>query len=198
MLKKTAFTLAEVLITLGIIGVVAAMTIPGLMTNLQHKHTAAKLKKFYSTMKQVILQAEEEFGPVGDWEKTKDYTTFAQTYLAPYMKFTISNVDNNVYLDLLDGTIMYFYKGGCLDIVIDINGWSNPNKSGYDRFRFLACDDSNGWCGESSNFCTYKTNALVKSNSRASYYNKCKSSPAYCSALIEYDGWTFQSDYPYK
>ena len=34
--NKKAFTLAEVLITLGIIGVVAAMTIPTLMTNIHH------------------------------------------------------------------------------------------------------------------------------------------------------------------
>ena len=35
-LKSNAFTLAEVLITLGIIGVVAALTIPALLTNLNH------------------------------------------------------------------------------------------------------------------------------------------------------------------
>ena len=34
---KKAFTLAEVLITLGVIGVVAAMTIPGMITNYQKK-----------------------------------------------------------------------------------------------------------------------------------------------------------------
>ena len=36
-LKKTGFTLAEVLITLGIIGVVAAMTLPAVITNVQKK-----------------------------------------------------------------------------------------------------------------------------------------------------------------
>lgn len=36
-MKKLAFTLAEVLITLGIIGVVAAMTIPTLVTNADKK-----------------------------------------------------------------------------------------------------------------------------------------------------------------
>ena len=42
-LKNRAFTLAEVLITLGIIGVVAAMTIPTLITYTQKKETIAKL-----------------------------------------------------------------------------------------------------------------------------------------------------------
>ena len=37
MMKKTGFTLAEVLITLSIIGVVAMMTLPALMTNVQEQ-----------------------------------------------------------------------------------------------------------------------------------------------------------------
>ena len=45
MKKQNAFTLAEVLITLGIIGVVAAMTIPTLMQNINAKDVVAKVKK---------------------------------------------------------------------------------------------------------------------------------------------------------
>lgn len=47
--KKIAFTLAEVLITLGIIGIVAALTIPQLISNYQKHVYTAQLKKFYST-----------------------------------------------------------------------------------------------------------------------------------------------------
>lgn len=43
--SKLAFTLAEVLITLGIIGVVAAMTIPNLMENVRNKDLQVQLKK---------------------------------------------------------------------------------------------------------------------------------------------------------
>ena len=46
--SKTGFTLAEVLITLGIIGVVAALTIPSLMTAYNKHITETRLKKFYS------------------------------------------------------------------------------------------------------------------------------------------------------
>ena len=49
-MKKTGFTLAEVLITLGIIGVVAAMTIPTLITNYQKKQFEAQFAKTYSTI----------------------------------------------------------------------------------------------------------------------------------------------------
>ena len=45
--KKAAFTLAEVLITLGIIGVVAAMTIPNLITAHQKRVTVTKLQKLF-------------------------------------------------------------------------------------------------------------------------------------------------------
>ncbi len=47
-MKKFAFTLAEVLITLGIIGIVAAMTLPSLIIRNQNKALEAGLKKNYS------------------------------------------------------------------------------------------------------------------------------------------------------
>ena len=43
-LRKSAFTLAEVLITLGIIGVVAALTIPSIVADYRNKQTATQLK----------------------------------------------------------------------------------------------------------------------------------------------------------
>lgn len=47
-MKKQAFTLAEVLMTLGIIGVVAAMTLPTLITDFQKRSTATMVKTLYS------------------------------------------------------------------------------------------------------------------------------------------------------
>ena len=46
--KKAAFTLAEVLITLGIIGIVAAMTIPTLVSNYQKKVLKTQFTKKYA------------------------------------------------------------------------------------------------------------------------------------------------------
>ena len=62
MKKRFGFTLAEVLITLGIIGVVAAMTMPILYTNIQKKTTVAKLQKAYSEIANAAKLAEDTSG----------------------------------------------------------------------------------------------------------------------------------------
>ena len=65
--KSSAFTLAEVLITLGIIGVVAAMTLPTLINETQRKQDGVKIKKFYSIMQQAIIMSERDNGSAADW-----------------------------------------------------------------------------------------------------------------------------------
>ncbi len=60
---KPAFTMAEVLITLGIIGIVAAMTLPSLIGKWQEKQWKVAYKKAYSSMSQAFLrmQANDDF-----------------------------------------------------------------------------------------------------------------------------------------
>ena len=53
---KFGFTLAEVLVTLGIIGVVSAMTVPTLMQNHQRKTYVTQLHKVYNEIQQASLQ----------------------------------------------------------------------------------------------------------------------------------------------
>lgn len=53
---KKGFTLAEVLITLGIIGVVTAITMPTLIQNHQKRSLEVATKKFYSMMSQAVRQ----------------------------------------------------------------------------------------------------------------------------------------------
>ena len=48
--KNNGFTLAEVLITLGIIGAVAAMTIPTLMANLRAEKLKSQFEKTYADL----------------------------------------------------------------------------------------------------------------------------------------------------
>lgn len=90
MIKLRAFTMAEVLITLGIIGIVAAITLPSLIGNYQKKQTAIQLKKFYSIMQQAIATSELQNGEVKYWDfkigGNKNTEIFANTYLTPYLK----------------------------------------------------------------------------------------------------------------
>ena len=58
--KLRGFTLAETLITLGIIGVVAAMTIPVLVSNYQERQIATKLKKNVSLINQASRLAQND------------------------------------------------------------------------------------------------------------------------------------------
>ena len=60
--RRAAFTLAEVLITLGIIGVVAAMTIPTLISNYQNKALKTQFMNKYATINQAVLFAKNENG----------------------------------------------------------------------------------------------------------------------------------------
>lgn len=65
--KMQAFTLAEVLITLGIIGVVAAMTMPSLIQSYKEKVMVTRVKKFYSVFSQAYLMAVQENGTIDNW-----------------------------------------------------------------------------------------------------------------------------------
>lgn len=68
--KLTAFTLAEVLITIGIIGVVAASTIPTLISNYQKQEYVSKFKKTYTVLNQAFMQYAVDQGCPGNLECT--------------------------------------------------------------------------------------------------------------------------------
>ncbi|MBR1753747.1 prepilin-type N-terminal cleavage/methylation domain-containing protein, partial [bacterium] len=65
------FTLAEVLITLGIIGVVAALTIPTLIQKFDERETIVKVKKMYSTLSRAFEHYKIEHPNV----KASDFST---------------------------------------------------------------------------------------------------------------------------
>lgn len=69
-MKKNGFTLAEVLITLGIIGVVAAMTLPTLIQNHQKQVYVNGLKKALSISQNMVKQMQADEG-VSDFGSTR-------------------------------------------------------------------------------------------------------------------------------
>lgn len=64
------FTLAEVLITLSIIGVVAALTIPTLINNYQKRQYVTQLKKQYSLANQVLQRLAYDNGGTSSLAQT--------------------------------------------------------------------------------------------------------------------------------
>ncbi len=89
LMNKNAFTLAEVLITLGIIGVVAALTLPSVIEKHKEQVTVNKVKKFYSVMSQAILLAIKDNGYLDEWDvpdgQNEDSAKKFMEYLKPYL-----------------------------------------------------------------------------------------------------------------
>ena len=90
--KALAFTLAETLIVMGIIGVVAALTIPNLNSSTADKEKVAKVKKIYSNLNDAAGRASAVYGTFDTWTSTMTSSTLArQGYferLTEFMKVT--------------------------------------------------------------------------------------------------------------
>jgi len=78
--KKTGFTLAEVLLTLTIIGIIASLTIPDLITSIQDNQLKAAWKKNYSILNEATLKIIEENGGTMV-DALTDYTPMTTAYL---------------------------------------------------------------------------------------------------------------------
>ena len=86
--SKVAFTLAEVLITLGIIGVVAALTLPSVINNYKKQSTVAKLQKAYSVINQALKQSEVDNESSEYWDDpvVTGSQSYFEKYYKPYLK----------------------------------------------------------------------------------------------------------------
>ena len=98
-MRKRGFTLAEVLITLGIIGVIAAITIPMLIEAYIKKTTALSVKKAYTELNQVLKMAIADYGePLGwDYYGEEELPQWVQTYFAPYVSGAQHKQCNTMY-----------------------------------------------------------------------------------------------------
>ena len=85
-----AFTLSEILITLGIIGVVAALTISSLVGKYQKLVTAEKLKQSYSLLANAFVMAENDYGSPESWDAfvygKMNISEIVEQYIRPYLK----------------------------------------------------------------------------------------------------------------
>ena len=224
--RLAAFTLAEVLITLGIIGVVAAMTIPTLVANYQKKETVTALKKAYSQLFQAVKMSELENGDKEYWNYDLPAETFMNTYLKPFLKdveqtngfdihktinykylngdrITESSVNdkNNSVIKLSDGTIIFVdgWSSGeniYRGILVDTNGFKKPNILGRDLFAF-GITPSLGLVP--SNWGKVDREEALSDKLHMCSKSKSASKSGYaCTLVIMMDGWEIKSDYPWR
>ena len=225
-LRKTAFTLAEVLITLGIIGVVSAMTLPTLIESHNRQVVETRLKKFYSTINQAIVRAEVDFGDRSDWyQDTNNIETdengkpingssgvekWWNTYLAPYVKTVGVDYDNGLpVFKFADGSCLkanqatamrdWIYYTTSRDRCIKMAG-SEENSRGVCSFSFMYVPTADSPYFYKKGFEPYKSGW---NGTESGLYNACKKSDnkmdkSLCGALIQYNGWKIPKNYPLK
>ncbi|MBP3848077.1 type II secretion system protein [bacterium] len=138
--KKSGFTLAEVLITLGIIGVVAAMTIPTLMMNYQKQVWESKLKKAFSVATNACerMLIEENVSRVNE---TELYGDVSNDTLRKYFKLMQDGTEvsgRGFSILLPDSAVLYINAvDNGFTFYTDVNGLeSRPNSAGRDLFEF--------------------------------------------------------------
>ena len=220
---KCGFTLAEVLITLGIIGVVASLTLPSVVTNYQKKRTVNKLKSTYSILCNAIQMAKVDYGDdINQWElpdgidekASSDY--FAEKYLIPYLKIAKdcnpyvareclpTNVQYNRTFILSNGSIISVHASREYDLRLQISMYINGYKKKMSNARDAFMIELGGGSGNSG----LDKNDLLPYGyrvgaSRASYTTEDGTScsktglKSRCFALIMYDGWKISDDYPW-
>lgn len=163
--KKLAFTLAEVLITLDIIGVVAAMTMPNLISSYNAKKLRTQFLKSYSLVTQMFKQYSDDGNTNTVCRETyKQFINYSSNatdcgydgskcYKEDVSKkyktinnqtFSLGRLNDGMIL-LPGGELLMFEDGnaaiGIILISVDINGYKNPpNKAGYDLFTFQYID----------------------------------------------------------
>lgn len=161
-MKNVGFTLAEVLITLSIIGVVAAITMPVLIQKHREHVTVNRLLKAYSVVSNAFQMAVQEKGEVKYWysvasgtekDENGEYHYTDATYqnmnafynnLAPYLKVISvkeANSTNHTDFYLLNGTLVTqsLANTGALNLA--------DGTSIIGGYLYSICNESNG-CGD--------------------------------------------------
>lgn len=153
-MKKRGFTLAEVLIAMALVGVIASMTIPTLVSSNRNKSNAIKLSSVVSDIENALTTAIAlEAAP--DLTETTINTSFKN--LTKYLKISETDKDNT-YIAKNGALLEYKPKSIIIDetkavsygcsvdgsigyLDIDVTGDSGPNLAGRDKFNFHIGND---------------------------------------------------------
>lgn len=135
---ERGFTLAEVLITLGIIGVIAALTLPSVVGKYKEKAVVSQLKKSYSTLSQALLMAIADNGDPEGWgASTYNYETSS----GESKEILITNLDLIVkYLNVIRDC-GHETKGCMPDDYLMLNGAKERNFEKLSYYRKVVLED---------------------------------------------------------
>jgi len=219
---KNGFTLSEVLVTLGIIGVVAALTLPAVITNYQKQATVTKLKKAYSEMYQAVNLSINDNDVVENWDFNLDNEQFVNKYILPYMKTTGYQKNKEslgrYLVSLNNGTEILFAKHRSsvypisISVQVYLNGYNNSKINGKNIFYFYiypqksnAYNSGNGTEARKipAGGFYYDGYGMSRNELISDYYRGCKKEITYglngshCTGLIILDGWKISDDYPW-
>jgi len=155
---KSAFTLAEVLITLVIIGIVAALTIPTAISKYQKQQYVAGLKKAYSLLSQALYKIGQNKGyPVGDYSfvnnsnfvdefaKVVSITKKCDTFTECFEKDRLNN--ENGYKSLSGGVLDSAIADGKSVITADGQMFSFKISGSLGNYRGISNDDIENYAG---------------------------------------------------
>ncbi len=197
--------MAETLITLTIIGVIAAMTIPTLVSKYQKHPYVTGLKKAYSTVSNVIsLAIHDEEQLIDNLDHYDDSVKNWPIIINKYMKVVKTCNSNNwedcVELNENGGPILstesqvfvtadgmaWGYHGPF--ITTDINGKKGPNQWGRDIFEFeIAAYNQNGVA--QGTVMPYGSKLYAKYQGYdPDYWNNNPSSPLCTTEIVNRDG----------
>lgn len=132
---KKAFTMAEVLTVIAIIGVVAALTLPNLTNNTEQERTVAQVRKVYNELNDAFSQSVVKYGNSEDWrvdndEKLERYVEFLELSRTSNVSFPYASYNGNDYskFELKDGTLLSIKDN---NIYIATNGLNGATLGEY-------------------------------------------------------------------
>lgn len=220
-----AFTLAEVLITLTIIGVVAVLVMQTIIAPYQKMVTEVQLKKAYSLLVNAGTQAlaDENFNytPPEVYEvkmEENDYYGIFAAYFAPYMNAKeIKSKAVDWYPTTPAGMAVYYllFSKGCYQInngmsfrmvnhsnnyfyiVVDLNGKSGPNRVGRDVFYFALHFTDNGVKIDGKVLGVNNYTTMKQLIRRCGKEENEWSGGSTCTEIIMRNDWKIPDDYPW-
>ena len=138
--KSKALSYVELILVIGLIGVVASLTVVPFKRHSQRKELGHLAHKAYLTLEDAVDNAILTSGPIRNWGMSSS-STFCTVYLLPNMKYSSSNCAANPPYVVTKDNMKFSVR--CEDtsarycyIDVDVNNDLNPNKTGKDQFEF--------------------------------------------------------------